>query len=73
MQDYESESIYYNRDTNSYCYIGTEKPNHDSVIVAGMMIPEENFNMDLEGDGAFICTNSWGEDFGDQDILCILL
>ena len=33
MQDYESESIYYNRDTNSYCYIGTEKPNHDSVIV----------------------------------------
>lgn len=28
--------------------------------------PKENFNMDLEGDGAFICTNSWGEDFGDQ-------
>ena len=73
MQDYESESIYYNRDTNSYCYIGTEKPNHDSVIVGWMMIPKENFNMDLEGDGAFICTNSWGEDFGDQDILCILL
>ena len=22
--------------------------------------------MELEGDGAFICTNSWGEDFGDQ-------
>ena len=24
MRDYESESVYYNRDTNSYCYIGTE-------------------------------------------------
>ena len=67
MQDYESESIYYNRDTNSYCYIGTEKPNHDSVIVGwDDDFPKENFNMDLEGDGAFICTNSWGEDFGDQ-------
>ena len=22
--------------------------------------------MELEGDGAFICTNSWGENFGDQ-------
>ena len=31
-----------------------------------MISPKENFNMDLEGDGAFICTNSWGEDFGDQ-------
>ena len=67
MQDYESESIYYNRDTNSYCYIGTEKPNHDSVIVGwDDDFPKENFNMDLEGDGAFICTNSWGEDFGDR-------
>lgn len=67
MRDYESESVYYNRDTNSYCYIGTEKPNHDSVIVGwDDDYPRENFNMDLEGDGAFICTNSWGENFGDQ-------
>lgn len=28
--------------------------------------PKENFNMELEGDGAFICTNSWGEQFGEQ-------
>ena len=67
MRDYESESVYYNRDTNSYCYIGTEKPNHDSVIVGwDDDYPKENFNMELEGDGAFICTNSWGENFGDQ-------
>ena len=33
MQDYDSESVYYNRDTNSYCYVGTNEPNHDSVII----------------------------------------
>lgn len=67
MRDYESESVYYNRETNSYCYIGSEQPNHDSVIVGwDDNYPKENFNMELDGDGAFICTNSWGEDFGDQ-------
>lgn len=67
MRDYESESVYYNRTTNSYCYIGSEKPNHDSVIVGwDDNYPRGNFNMELQGDGAFICTNSWGEDFGDQ-------
>lgn len=67
MRDYESRSVYYNRVTNSYCYIGNEKPNHDSVIIGwDDNYPKENFNMDLGGDGAFICTNSWGKDFGDQ-------
>ena len=67
MRDYQSQSVYYNRETNSYCYIGSEKPNHDSVIVGwDDDYSRENFNMDLAGDGAFICTNSWGEDFGDQ-------
>ena len=27
--------------------------------------PKENFNIDLEGDGAFICVNSWGPEFSD--------
>lgn len=67
MKDYDSESVYYNRDTNSYCYMGNEEPNHDSVIVGwDDDYPKENFNMELEGDGAFICTNSWGEDFGEN-------
>ena len=66
MRDYQSQSVYYNRETNSYCYIGNEKPNHDSVIVDDDNYSRENFNLDLAGDGAFICTNSWGEDFGDQ-------
>ena len=67
MEDYESQSVYYNRNTNSYCYIGGNEPNHDSVIVGwDDNYPKENFNMELEGDGAFICTNSWGEEFGDE-------
>lgn len=67
LKNYKSRSVYYNRDLYAYCYIGTEKPNHDAVIVGwDDNYPKENFNMDLEGDGAFICVNSWGEAFGDQ-------
>lgn len=67
MKNEQSESVYYNRKTNSYCYTGREKPNHDSVIVGwDDHYPKENFNVEVEGDGAFLCTNSWGEEFGDQ-------
>ena len=33
LRSSQSKSPYYNRSTNAYCYIGTEKPNHDVVIV----------------------------------------
>jgi C1A family cysteine protease len=67
-----SESEYYNRRNNAYCYIGTEKPNHDVVIIGwDDTYPRENFNGDLEGDGAFICQNSWGEKFGDDGVFYI--
>jgi hypothetical protein len=33
--------------------------------------PSENFNGNLEGDGAFICQNSWGEKFGDDGVFYI--
>lgn len=62
-----SGSFYYNQANNAYCYIGTQKPNHDVVIIGwDDNYPKENFNADLEGDGAFICRNSWGSDFGDN-------
>lgn len=58
-------SRYYNVEHNSYCYIGSAKSNHDIVIIGwDDNYPKENFNMDIEGNGAFICRNSWGEDFG---------
>lgn len=57
----------YNPSTNSYCYIGNEKPNHDIVIIGwDDNYPKENFNVDVEANGAFLCRNSWGEDFGDN-------
>ena len=68
----QGDSQYYNRTTNAYCYIGTEKPNHDVVIIGwDDNYPSSNFNTPLEGDGAFICQNSWGRDFGDNGIFYV--
>lgn len=30
-----------------------------------------NFNTPLEGDGAFICQNSWGDGFGENGIFYV--
>lgn len=52
--------------TASYYYAGNERPNHDIVIVGwDDDYSRENFNHMPENDGAFLCRNSWGEDFGD--------
>lgn len=60
-------SMYYDSKSCSYCYRGTEKPNHDVVIVGwDDSYPKENFPMEVEGDGAFICQNSWGKKFGEK-------
>lgn len=68
----QGDSEYYNKVTNAYCYIGTEKPNHDVVIIGwDDNYPSSNFNTSLEGDGAFICQNSWGSDFGDNGIFYV--
>lgn len=68
----QGSSIYYNKDTAAYCYIGTEKPNHDVLIIGwDDNYPSANFNTPLEGDGAFICQNSWGENFGEDGIFYV--
>ncbi|MCI8298907.1 MAG: cell surface protein [Lachnospiraceae bacterium] len=65
-------SPYYNQETFSYCYIGTEKPNHEILIIGwDDNYPKENFNMDVEGNGAFLCQNSWGEEFGDNGVFYV--
>lgn len=62
-----SQSDYYNREKNAYCYQGDLNPNHDVVIVGwDDYYPKENFRIETEGDGAFLCVSSWGENFGDQ-------
>lgn len=68
----QSRSEYYNPETYAYCYIGTEKPNHDVVIIGwDDNYPKENFTMNLEADGAFICQNSWGSEFGENGIFYV--
>lgn len=72
LKSSQSKSAFYNSDTNAYCYIGTEKPNHDVVIIGwDDNYSKDNFPVDLEGDGAFICQNSWGTSFGDQGIFYV--
>ena len=66
------KSVYYNEKNSSYCYIGTQAPNHDVVIVGwDDNYPKENFTSKLEADGAFICMNSWGEEFGDEGLFYV--
>ncbi len=67
-----ADTEYYNSETSAYCYIGTEKPNHDVVIIGwDDNYPKENFSMELEGDGAFICQNSWGTEFGEDGVFYV--
>lgn len=63
----DSESIYYSNENNAYYYNGHENANHDVVIVGwDDNFPKEKFSITPEGDGAFICKNSWGSSFGDK-------
>lgn len=72
LQNPSSSSQYYNRATHSYCYIGTAKPNHEVVIIGwDDNYSKKNFSIPLEGDGAFICQNSWGENFGDNGVFYV--
>ena len=63
---------YYNPETYAYCYIGPKKANHDIVIIGwDDRYPASNFVNEPEGDGAFICINSWGEKFGEAGVFYV--
>ena len=65
-------SASYNRRTNSYCYTGNAKPNHDVVIIGwDDNYSADNFSEEVPADGAFICQNSWGTGFGDDGVFYI--
>lgn len=68
QMDYvDSISPYYSEENASYYYDGDEVPNHDVVVVGwDDNYPKENFTKMPDGDGAFICKNSWGDEFGDD-------
>ncbi|MCR5345149.1 MAG: cell surface protein [Lachnospiraceae bacterium] len=61
-----SNELYYNKNNCAYYYNGKKTVNHDIVIVGwDDTYPASNFPIPPEGDGAFICQNSWGKEFGD--------
>lgn len=60
-------SRYYDSENYSYYYNGPETPNH-AVVVVGWDddYPKERFVSEPSRNGAFICKNSWGTDFGEN-------
>ena len=67
MEYTDTYSKYYNQEKASYFYDGEEKPNHDVVVVGwDDDFPKENFSIQPEKNGAYICKNSWGENFGEK-------
>lgn len=67
LKDYTSRDRYYNEETYGYYYSGTEKANHNVVIIGwDDDYPKENFKQQPKENGAFICLNSWGPKFGEE-------
>ncbi len=67
LKSANSWSKYYNQTTNSYYFNEHFDANHDVVIVGwDDDFPKENFTIQPEKDGAFLCKNSWGESFGED-------
>ena len=70
QKDYSS--VYYNERTASYCYPKKEAPNHDILIIGwDDTYPASGFTYHVKGNGAYICQNSWGSEFGDGGMFYI--
>ena len=63
---------YYNEETSAYRYTEKNKANHD-ILVLGWddTFPGESFKIAPREDGAWICQNTWGEDFGEDGIFYV--
>lgn len=65
-------SVYYNQLEYSYCYNGENKSNHDVLIIGwDDNYFADRFNAGAVQNGAFICQNSWGEEFGENGVFYI--
>jgi len=68
----EFSSVYMNNIHDSYCYPEKTEPNHDILIIGwDDNYPASRFNYRVKKDGAFICQNSWGTDFGEEGIFYV--
>ncbi len=67
-----SSSVYYNQLNYSYLYPGEKTANHDILIIGwDDTYPAEKFNYKTKNDGAFVCQNSWGTEFGENGIFYV--
>lgn len=68
---YMAEGLY-DPATYSFIYKGDGDPNHELIIIGwDDNFPKDNFHGQAGMDGAFICKNSWGSDFGDNGIFYV--
>ncbi len=66
------DETYYNRYNYSYCYDGDQDANHEIIIIGwDDSYSKDNFNTGASADGAFICMNSWGSEFGNYGIFYV--
>lgn len=72
LQNTVSSSVFFNKINSTYCYVGNARSNHDILIIGwDDNYPAAKFNADIKKDGAFICQNSWGPDFGEDGIFYV--
>ncbi|MBS5082527.1 MAG: lectin like domain-containing protein [Clostridiales bacterium] len=72
LQNTVSSSVFFNKINSTYCYVGKARSNHDILIIGwDDNYPAAKFNADIKKDGAFICQNSWGPDFGEEGIFYV--
>ena len=67
-----TKSDFYNSENDAYYYYGNKKPNHDVVIIGwDDNYSASNFDHKCPGNGAFICQNSWGDNFGQNGVFYV--
>lgn len=67
-----SASVYYNQLHYSYFYDGIEPANHDILIIGwDDFYDASRFNRRTSSNGAFLCQNSWGEQFGGGGVFWV--
>lgn len=67
-----SECTYYNEETHAYYYPEQTVQNHDILILGwDDSYSRFHFRQIPSADGAFICQNTWGRDFGEDGIFYV--